>query len=146
MKCFSSDRSQLRNVSIFGRLTQRFPPVVAFRHRYVLRFKLTARATCRGANKDKINPTDINQRRLRGPGDSSATAWSLDSCILSVCDSLVKVDHFKCRIRGYLSVHDCMFSVQNRLPRGRHEYVPDLHFGQLRVPSRFRLDSLSCST
>lgn len=124
--------------------------MVAFRHRYVLRFKLTARATCRGANKDKINPTDVNQTGSRDAYGARMTVAPLygsqDSCILSVCDISVKVDHFKHNIRGYLSVYDCMFSVQNRFPRGRHEYVRDLHFRQLRVPIRCRLDSLSCST
>lgn len=49
MNCFSSDRSQQKNLSRFGRLTQTFPVVVAFNRKYVLRFKLTARATCREA-------------------------------------------------------------------------------------------------
>lgn len=149
INCLSSDRSQLTNVSIFGRLTQTVPVVVAFKLKYVLRFKLTARATCRGANKPgsgtKIKLTYDNQRWQQGSVKRSANEWSLDWCTLSVCDISFKADRLKCTIRGYLSVYNCMFSVQNRLPRGRYEYVPDLHFWQLRIQMAFRLDSLSCS-
>lgn len=49
LRRFSSDRSQLRNLSMLGRLTQTFPELVAFNCKYVLRFKLTARATCKTA-------------------------------------------------------------------------------------------------
>ncbi|TNN30346.1 hypothetical protein EYF80_059503 [Liparis tanakae] len=44
--CFRSDGSQQRNESMFGRLMQTLPVVVPFKLKYVLRFKLTARATC----------------------------------------------------------------------------------------------------
>lgn len=54
MTRFSSDTSQQRNLSMFGRLTQTFPVLVAFNRKYVLRFKLTARATC-GATKTQAH-------------------------------------------------------------------------------------------
>lgn len=57
--CFSSDKSQQRNVSIFGRLMQTFPVVVAFNLKYVLRFKLTASATCNRAITKKVHSNII---------------------------------------------------------------------------------------
>lgn len=84
INCLSSDRSQLTNVSIFGRLTQTVPVVVAFKFKYVLRFKLTARATCRGANKPgsgtKIKLTYDNQRWVQLKGVRMNGVWTDAHC------------------------------------------------------------------
>lgn len=127
MSFFSSDRSQLRNVSIFGRLMQTLPSLLVFKRKYVLRFKLTARATCSGAE----NPGWIHRllhvliylvHMRMFYIFSHNFAWQIDlfSLVLNL-----KVSPLSSR---YLSVHNCMLPVEDRLPWSRHVNVPDLHF------------------
>ncbi len=97
--CLSSDRSQQRNVSIFGRLMQTLPVVVAFNRKYVLRFKLTARATCNGAVKTSsgFSPFSAHVRilcthqvatLLSTPVQSNAIQYN-SSAINSTCMKLI---------------------------------------------------------